>query len=122
MNEEQLLRFFYNEVLGLFDWCDEVEQTGIDPLDYVRRELAVMHITRASLRAHVSDLEKHIAALRAERDELRGLVSDYREFLQAVPHSYENGNVAQGIDEGNYYGFGYEKELMDRANAILERK
>ena len=38
MNAEQL-RFFYNEVMGLFDWSEDDEAVGIDPLDFIRAEL-----------------------------------------------------------------------------------
>lgn len=38
LNEEQL-RFFYNEVLGLMEWDEEVEASGIDPLQFVRNEV-----------------------------------------------------------------------------------
>ena len=38
LNEEQL-RFFYNEVLGLMEWDEEVEASGIDPLQFVRDEV-----------------------------------------------------------------------------------
>ena len=34
LNEEQL-RFFYNEVLGEFEYSDEDEADGVDPLGYV---------------------------------------------------------------------------------------
>jgi hypothetical protein len=34
LNEEQL-RFFYNEVLGEFEYSEEDEADGVDPLGYV---------------------------------------------------------------------------------------
>ena len=39
MTKEQL-QFFMNEVLGLLDWSDEEEESGIDPLEFVRAEIA----------------------------------------------------------------------------------
>ncbi len=41
LNEEQL-RFFMNEVLGLFEWSEEEDESDIDPLEFVRLELQKM--------------------------------------------------------------------------------
>ncbi len=41
LNKEQL-QFFFDEVLGELGWCDEIEETGIDPLAYVRDEIKKM--------------------------------------------------------------------------------
>lgn len=38
LNKEQL-QFFFDEVLGELGWCDEIEETGVDPLAYVRDEI-----------------------------------------------------------------------------------
>ena len=38
LNNEQL-RFFYDEVLGLFDWGDDEEEMGLDPLNFVRERI-----------------------------------------------------------------------------------
>lgn len=38
--KEEQLRFFYHEVLGLFDWSDDEEAEGIDPLEFVRQQVA----------------------------------------------------------------------------------
>ena len=53
LNEEQL-RFFYNEVLGLMEWDEEVEASGIDPLQFVRDE--------------VDELRRRIRRMRAAAD------------------------------------------------------
>ena len=49
MNAEQLL-FLYNEVMGLFDWSEDDEAVGIDPLEFVRRELKRLRKNKPSLK------------------------------------------------------------------------
>jgi hypothetical protein len=38
LNREQL-QFFFNEVLDVFGWDDEIEETGVDPLAFIRDEV-----------------------------------------------------------------------------------
>lgn len=52
LSKEQL-QFFYDEVLGELGWCDEIEETGVDPLAYVRDEIS-------GLRRHIKRLEKSL--------------------------------------------------------------
>lgn len=41
MNKEQL-QFFYDEIMGLLGWDDEVEATGIDPLLWAKAEIGTL--------------------------------------------------------------------------------
>ncbi len=47
------LEFFFDEILGELGWCDEIEETTVDPIDYVRDEIN-------GLRRHIKRLEKSI--------------------------------------------------------------
>ena len=38
LNREQL-QFCFDELLGELGWCDEIEATGVDQLDYARDEI-----------------------------------------------------------------------------------
>ena len=33
------LKFCFDELLGELGWCDEIEETGVDPLDFARDEI-----------------------------------------------------------------------------------
>jgi hypothetical protein len=36
------LQFFFDEVLGEFGWCDEIEETEVDPIDFIRDEVSIL--------------------------------------------------------------------------------
>ena len=87
MNAKQL-RFFYNEVMGLFDWSEEDEAVGIDPLDYIRAELK--RLRNKPLICQYSDLkvaaEKMAEQLRAIRSDP---ASDFNSDDTAALEAYE---------------------------------
>jgi len=63
MNEEQL-RFFRDEVLELFGWDDEANESGIDPLEFVRQEVKDLKTQEIlKLRSRNRLLEKELASL-----------------------------------------------------------
>lgn len=69
LNHEQLT-FFYNEVMDLFNWDEEIEEEGIDPLNYVRDEYETMsrHYSdvlenNRELKNHINELNKYILEL-----------------------------------------------------------
>lgn len=64
LNKEQL-QFFFDEVMGELGWCDEIEETGVDPLAYVRDEIS-------GLRRHIKRLEKSLE-MRTAAEQMRAL-------------------------------------------------
>lgn len=39
IKEINTLKFCFDELLGELGWCDEIEETGVDPLDFARDEI-----------------------------------------------------------------------------------
>jgi len=66
LNKEQL-QFFFDEVLGELGWHDEIEETGIDPLAYVRDEISSLrrHLRRFSEMHHNNTVLPHALYLSA---------------------------------------------------------
>jgi hypothetical protein len=42
------------------------------------------------------------------------------EWLENAPISYANGNVEQGTDEGEYYGWKAHNEIVEKAKVVLK--
>ena len=65
LNNEQL-RFFYDEVLGLFDWGDEEEEMGLDPLNFVRERIKDERKWAKMTAKKYAEIERELTKIRAE--------------------------------------------------------
>lgn len=71
------LQFFFDEVLEKLDWCEEIEETTVDPLDYVLDEIN-------NMKRHIVRLEKSLEMRTAALEQDRGL----------TPREPDNGDSA----------------------------
>lgn len=84
MNKEQL-QFFYDEIMGQLDWCDEDEASGVDPLLWAKKQIALFEkqlfaarqailaggIVEGELRRNRDDLARQTEKLAGENSRLR---------------------------------------------------
>ena len=84
MNAEQL-RFFYNEVIGLFDWSEDDEAVESDPLDYVRAELK---------RLRNKPLMRQYSDLKAAAEKMKLVLEIIQETEDLWPANIERSNAA----------------------------
>lgn len=69
--------FFRDEILGELGWCDEVDASGIDPLEFARNEIKNLHGQVKRLRGSLElrDAAQHPHAADASPQEpKRGMV------------------------------------------------
>jgi len=64
-------------------------------------------------------LHESAEALQAENERLRASLMDVIMWLENAPFDYSNGNVCNGIDEGNVQGWNGHGEVIDAAKAAL---
>ncbi len=62
------LQFFFDEVLEKFDWSEEIEETTVDPLDYVLDE--------------VNNMKRHIVNVEKQNEEVRRILLDQSLVLE----------------------------------------
>jgi hypothetical protein len=67
MNKEQL-EFFYDEIMGELGWGDEEEETGVDPLLWVRKQLFLIRDEVKTWKVAEKMALETVAQLRAELD------------------------------------------------------
>lgn len=89
LNNEQL-QFFKDEVLGLFDWGDEEEEMGLDPLNFVRQRIK-------DERKWAKMTAKKYAETEKERDEYMNMYSDVCDKLNTAKYKLSQ---IRGITEG----------------------
>lgn len=65
MNAYDNLKFFHDEVLGLFDWGDEEEKMGLDPLNFVRERLKDERKWEKMVAKKYAEVERELAEIRA---------------------------------------------------------
>jgi len=65
MNAYDNLKFFHDEVLGLFDWGDEEEEMGLDPLNFVRERLKDERKWAKMVAKKYAEIEQELTAIRA---------------------------------------------------------
>ena len=81
LNEEQL-RFFYNEVLGLMGWNEEDEASDIDPLQFVRDEVD-------GLRRRIRRMRAKNVQLTYKMDRARAVVDAANEIHNLVGNRFD---------------------------------
>lgn len=81
------LQFFYDEVLGELGWNDDVEESGIDPLRFVKDEIKDLQNTIKVLRKHIAEKEHDCVAL-------------YGALGNPVPESFD-GLLSNGTEPKN---------------------
>lgn len=73
MNTHEQLKFFHDEILGLFDWGDEEEQMGLDPLNFVRERLADERKWAKMTAKKYADAERELEKIREKAVRLKPL-------------------------------------------------
>lgn len=102
------------------DECSEKDVyifNGRPPIEDARAQLEAL---QAEIIANTSGWMDRAIKAEAENAKLRELLKKVHEFHSAVECSYANGNEAQGVDEGEYYGRKAEKEIMDAIAETLK--
>jgi hypothetical protein len=54
-----------------------------------------------------------------ENKKLKEVLKECLEWLENAPFDYSNGNVEQGIDEGEYYGGRGHSALVEKIKSVL---
>jgi hypothetical protein len=62
----------------------------------------------------------HAGKLEKDKAKLRVLLADILEWFNCAPISYANGNVENGVDEGEVLGNKLHKELVEKINSVLK--
>ncbi len=62
------LQFFFDEVLEKFGWCEEIEETTVDPLDYVLDE--------------VNNTKRHVVNVEKKNEEIRVILLDQSRVIE----------------------------------------
>jgi len=65
---ESQLQFFFDEVLEKFGWCEEIEETTVDPLDYVLDE--------------VNNTKRHVENIEKQNKEIRLILLDQSRVIE----------------------------------------
>lgn len=93
LNKEQL-QFFFDEVLGELGWHDEIEETGIDPLAYVRDEISGLRRQIKQLQVSFELYSNSIKKLEHDNTALFGALGN------PVPEGH-NGLLSDGTEPKN---------------------
>lgn len=62
------LQFFFDEVLEKFGWCEEIEETTVDPLDYVLDE--------------INNMKRHTVNVEKQNEEIRLILLDQSRVIE----------------------------------------